>query len=168
MAPTLVGGIALGNRTVEWRKKAARGLFLMMIAQGWAEAGDSLSAKSDAWAKRWAEGDLPAVMAMYEEGAIFNSPIGKPWAGRAEIARAFGELLGKMRAEIVFTHARQGITGDFGYDSGSYHETFRDLTGNKPPGTGDGNFLILYHRDKMGGWKITEQFWTSYEPVKIP
>jgi uncharacterized protein (TIGR02246 family) len=129
--------------------------------------GQSYASLITRWAADWTAGNLDAVMALYAPDAVFHPNGSERWSGRAAIARNFAGVLSKFRADLHLHSVRSEASGDLAYDSGTYAETVRAVSGGKKPLHLTGDYVFLFRRGAGGDWKILEQTWTEYGPQKL-
>jgi ketosteroid isomerase-like protein len=119
------------------------------------------------WAGYWNAKNLGAALALYGPEPIFCPTNGHSWRGIAAIRKNFAGLLAVYDPRIVLTSLHSETAGDLGYDSGTYEEVIAPVKGGKAIHAA-GTYLFVFKREKKGKrWKIVEQTWTSFEPVKL-
>lgn len=118
------------------------------------------------WAGYWNAKNLSAVLALYGPEPVFCPTNGHSWNGIASIRKNFAGLLAVYDPRIVLTSLRSETAGDLAYDSGTYEEVIAPVKGGKAIHAA-GTYLFLFKREKTRHWKIVEQTWTSFEPVKL-
>ena len=121
---------------------------------------------SEQWAGYWNAKNLKAVLTLYGDDPVFCPTVGRNWNGIAQIRKNFAGLLAVYDPRIVLTSRRSEMAGDLAYDSGSYEEVIAPVKGGKAIHAA-GTYLFLFKREKGRRWKIVEQTWTSFEPVKL-
>lgn len=139
-------------------------VFLFMgSAANAAAPGASLS---DDWAAQWSAKKLDAVIALYTPEPVFLPTSHARWTGLAEIRKNFAALLAQFNPDIRLHSIKSESSGDLAYDSGSYVETIAPVKGGKSMHF-QGDYLLVFQRQKNGEWKILEQTFTSYDPAKL-
>ena len=118
------------------------------------------------WAGYWNAKNLSAVLRLYGDDPIFCPTNGHGWNGAAQIRKSFAGLLAVYDPRIVLASWRSETAGDLAYDSGTYEETIAPVKGGKAIHAA-GTYLFLFKRDRRKHWRIVEQTWTSFEPVKL-
>jgi len=118
------------------------------------------------WAGYWNAKNLDAVMTLYVSDPTFLPNVGRGWIGAAELRKNFADLLKVYDPRIVLTSTKSETSGDLAYDTGLYDETIAPVKGGKAI-QAKGHYLFLFRREKHGRWKILEQSWTSFEPLKL-
>jgi ketosteroid isomerase-like protein len=121
---------------------------------------------SQEWAGYWNAKNLKSVLTLYGDAPIFCPTNGHSWNGIAQIRKNFAGLLAVYDPRIVLTSVKSEMAGDLGYDSGTYEEVVAPVKGGKAIRAA-GTYLFLFKREKNKRWKIVEQTWTSFEPVKL-
>lgn len=128
--------------------------------------GTVVSDVSEQWAGYWNAKNLDAIMTLYAPEPVFFPTVGRGWEGRAAIRKSFAGLLATYDPRINLHSAHSEVSGNLAYDSGSYDEVVAPVKGGKAI-RASGNYLFLFKRAKGGRWKILEQTWTEFEPVKL-
>lgn len=118
------------------------------------------------WAGYWNAKNLSAVLTLYGDDPVFCPTNGHSWNGSAAIRKNFAGLLAVYDPRIVLTGVKSETAGDLAYDSGTYEEVIAPVKGGKAIHAA-GTYLFLFKRDKHKRWRIVEQTWTSFEPVKL-
>src|ERR1700729_4367251 len=118
------------------------------------------------WAGYWNAKNLSAALTLYGPEPIFCPTQGRAWNGIDAIRRNFAALLVAYDPRLVLTSTRSEISGDLAYDAGTYEEVISPVKGGKAIHAA-GTYLFLFKRGKARHWKIVEQTWTSFEPVKL-
>jgi ketosteroid isomerase-like protein len=144
-------------------RKAFLLAFLLLPLSARATTVTDISAE---WAGFWNAKNLDAVMTLYVADPAFLPTIGHGWIGTAELRKNFADLLKVYDPRIVLTSLKSETSGDLAYDTGSYDETIAPVKGGKAI-QAKGHYLFLFRREKHGRWKILEQSWTSFEPLKL-
>ena len=145
----------------------AFGLFLLLpVSTACAEQGE-YAALGAQWAAAWGAGDLDGVMALYAAEPAFQPSLGERWAGTEAIRQHFAGALARYRGELHLHSQRSSASGDLAFDSGSYDETIRAVSGKGKPKRLQGGYLFVLQRVPGGDWKILEQIWTESGPNKL-
>ena len=131
-----------------------------------AREGTAVSDIGEQWAGYWNAKNLDAIMTLYGPEPMFLPTTGHGWQGVAEIRKNFAGLLATYDPRINLHSVRSEASGNLAYDSGSYDEVVAPVKGGKAIHA-SGSYLFLFKRAKGGGWKILEQTWTEFEPVKL-
>jgi uncharacterized protein (TIGR02246 family) len=121
---------------------------------------------SEQWAGYWNAKNLSAILTLYGDDPIFCPTNGHSWTGTAQIRKNFAGLLAAYDPRIVLTSVRSEAAGDLAYDSGTYDEVIAPVKGGKAIHA-QGAYLFVFKREKAKRWKIVEQTWTSFQPVKL-
>jgi ketosteroid isomerase-like protein len=139
---------------------------LPVLAAGREAPGTAVSDISEQWAGYWNAKNLGAIMTLYGPEPMFLPTTGHGWQGAAEIRKNFAGLLANYDPRINLHSVRSEVSGNLAYDSGTYDEVVAPVKGGKAIHA-SGNYLFLFKRAKGGRWKILEQTWTEFEPVKL-
>lgn len=118
------------------------------------------------WAGYWNAKNLDAIMKLYAPEPVFLPTSGERWEGKAAIRRNFAAGLAQYDPNLTMKSVTAGVSGNLGYDSGTYDETVAPVKGGKAI-RAKGNYLFLFQRQPNGRWKILEQTWTEYDPSKL-
>jgi ketosteroid isomerase-like protein len=122
----------------------------------------AIRAASAEWAKGAAAKDLDKTLSYYaDEASMFppNSPI---VTGSEARRKAWTELLAPT--ELVFSNAATKVevarSGDLGYETGTFEESFRDAKGD--PVNVVGKYVVVWQKQSTGQWKaIVDVFNTN-------
>jgi ketosteroid isomerase-like protein len=106
-------------------------------------------------------------MALYAAEPAFQPSLGERWSGTAAIRQHFAGALAKYRGDLHLHSQRSSASGDLAFDSGTYDETVRSVSGNGKPKSLKGGYLFVLQRAPGGDWKILEQIWTEAGPSKL-
>jgi uncharacterized protein (TIGR02246 family) len=125
------------------------------------------------------DGDLDALMGFWTEDGVLIPP-GQPAAmGKEAIRGWYQNMFNQVDADIDIRSAETRISGDWGYDRGTFTMTLAPKAaggaGTAAPGTPPGpaaadvkipaspqtfNYVVLLQRGAGGGWKIARNIWT--------
>jgi uncharacterized protein (TIGR02246 family) len=114
---------------------------------------------SEQWAKEWKAKNLDALMALYEEDAVFLPATGTRVTGRAAIRELFEKALAVNTSDVQVHSKVTEQSGHLAFDSGEYDETGTTSGGAKR--SGRGNYLVVFRRDGQNRWRIVQHMWTD-------
>lgn len=147
-------------------KRAAVGLVLAVQASfAMSVHAAPVSDISQEWSGYWNAKNLRAILPLYARAPVFHPAVGHGWVGADAIARNFAGLLANYDPHIVLRSARSEVSGALAFDSGTYDETVAPVKGGAEI-RASGGYLFVFRREN-GRWKILEQSWTEFEPVKL-
>ena len=125
----------------------------------------ALKAVTAAWLDAYNAGDVEKIVAMYAEDAVLMPPHAAVATGHAAM-RAFltADTAGAKAAgvKIVPGPATAGVTGDTGWESGSY--TIADASG----ATVDSGSYLSVSRKVNGKWLFVRDTYNSDRPLPAP
>ena len=114
----------------------------------------------DKWAHDLQAKRIDASLAGYAQDADFLDPSGNRIHGTAALRQLFETVTKTYDSDLTFTSHRVEISGELGYDSGTYAERLIVRTSGKTQNA-SGSYLTIYRRGKDGIWLIVEQMWTA-------
>jgi ketosteroid isomerase-like protein len=137
-----------------------RGALLVILALQ-AASPDPFAGLRAEWVQDLRAKQIDASVALYTDDADFISDAGRTH-GAAAIRALYGNITATFDSDLTFTSKHVEVSGDLGYDSGSYTETLvTRATGKAQHMAGD--YLTVYRKGADGAWKIVEQVWTGGE-----
>lgn len=104
---------------------------------------------------------MNAVMALYAPEAVFLPSRGPRAEGLGQIRARFEMVLPHTTSTLTLQSQHSEISGNLGYDSGTFDETVTPMEGGTTVLHFMGNYLFLYRCDADGGCKILEQTLTE-------
>ena len=134
------------------------------------KAGDVFAPLRQDWARNLHDKRIDASAAEYAADADFLDPGGNRMHGTAAIRQLIETVTGTYDSDLTFNSQRVEVSGDRGYDSGSYKELLTVRATGKAQYS-SGSYMTIYHRGKDGAWLIAEQMWTgaiSDAPLPAP
>ena len=141
-------------------------VFLALLLLAGPASAATPSALSAQWAADWSAKKLDAVMAGYAPQPVFLPTIGPRWVGAAAIRKNCAGLLATYNPHIVLRSLETQASGDLAYDSGTYDETLLPVKGGKPIAA-KGGYLFMFQKQTNGDWKILEQTFSSFDPIRL-
>ena len=120
-----------------------------------------LAKLDDDWSKAAGKKDADAVASYYADDAIAYPP-GEPMAvGRAAAKKVWAAYFADPTFSISWTtvHAEVSKSGDFGYTTGTYQDSFKGSDGKSV--TEKGKYVCAWKKDKDGKWKAIHDIWNT-------
>jgi len=113
-------------------------------------------------------GDAAKIGELYAEDAVVMPGDGGPTVkGRAAIVERNKRLFDHATAKITITPSHNAVSGDLGYDEGTYTmETTPKAKGSKPT-TEQGRYVVVLHR-QADGWKLVADIDNVVKPPAHP
>jgi len=108
--------------------------------------------------------DLRQVVDLYADDGVFLTGSGDRFTGKSAIHDLFKKALESNTSDIRVRSLRTEVSGDMAYDSGDYIETIIPATGGSKLEL-QGNYLIVFRKQKDGRWLIVEHAWTDKPKV---
>ncbi|MFN3465335.1 MAG: DUF4440 domain-containing protein [Terricaulis sp.] len=121
-----------------------------------AEANASLAARQQELSVALGARDAAAVAAFYEADARRYLPFNRPQVSQAVIAAGREQLFSDANAGVTMVLESATASGDYGFTEGSFTTTFTNANTSAQAST-SGYFLIVWHKDEDGTWKITRE-----------
>jgi uncharacterized protein (TIGR02246 family) len=117
---------------------------------------------AEAYAKASLAHDATAVAALYTDDAVEMPPFEPPIKGKAAIQQYYTNQFGgpAKLTDLSFTHLESKVSGEVGYDVGSYRQT---VTDGQHPMTDEGKYVVILKR-AGGSWKIAYVIYSSDKP----
>lgn len=133
------------------------------------------------------DGDLDALMALWDDEGVLSPP-GQPRVdGKAAIRRWYQEMFRQMDADVDITSDQRRIAGDWAYDRGTFTMKLSPKgpspspQGATTPATGPAtaevsgapaqsyNYLVILERQGSGDWKVAQNIWNpTAAPAPAP
>jgi ketosteroid isomerase-like protein len=110
---------------------------------------------------------LDQIIALYAPDGVFLSPSGGRFTGQAAIRGLFKNVMDTVTSELSLHSLVTENSGDLAYDSGDYSETLVPTKGG-PNQHFQGDYLIVFRRQKDGKWLIVQHVWTFAGTDIIP
>ena len=161
-AATVEPGV--GGRTANSRAKKSAAAEEKPRASGVAE---ELANLRQQWVKELHDKQLDQIVALYAPDGAFLSPSGGRFTGPAAIRGLFKNVMDTVTSELTLHSIVTENSGDLAYDSGDYSETLVPTTGG-PNQHFQGDYLIVFKRQKDGKWLIVQHTWTFAGTDIIP
>ena len=103
---------------------------------------------------------LDQIVMLYAPDAVFLPPNGERITGRSDIRELTQKAMDAFTSDLTFQSMNMEFSGDLAYDSGEYRETLTSAA-NSSVSHGQGNYLMVFKRQKDGSWLIVQQVWTA-------
>jgi ketosteroid isomerase-like protein len=122
----------------------------------------SLTAKDftelrEQWVQELHSKHLDQILMRYATNAVFLPPSTRI-AGQPAIREHFKMIMATFNSDLSLHSIDTQQSGDLAYDSGDYQETMEQISdGTKHEY--QGNYLVIYQRQKDGKWLIVEHMW---------
>jgi ketosteroid isomerase-like protein len=123
-----------------------------MLAQTNQQELDAIRAADAAWLNVYAAKDLAKSVAFCDEQGSMLAPNAPIAIGKDAIAKA---IASDFANDNITWHANKvGVarSGDLGYTSGTYEDTFKDASGKIVPDKG--KYLTVWKKEADGSWKV--------------
>jgi len=116
-----------------------------------------LAQLDDDWSKAAGARDAERVATFYADDAVAYPP-GAPMAiGRAAAQRVWASYFVNETFKISWKSDHASISGDLGFTSGSYEDSYKGADGKRVTETG--KFLCVWRKQKDGSWKAVHDMW---------
>jgi ketosteroid isomerase-like protein len=122
---------------------------------------------ADAYVKASLAGDIKAIVALYTDDAIEMAPYQPMIKGKAAIEQHYTkEMSGPAKLKsFTLTHIESKMSGDIGYDVGSYAQSVSD---GKQTMNDTGKYTVILKR-VGGAWKVAYAIYNSdSRPAAMP
>jgi ketosteroid isomerase-like protein len=120
-----------------------------------------LAQLDDAWSSAAAARDVDAVASFYAEDAIAYPPAEPLASGRPAARKVWAAYLADPTCAISWktTHAGVSGSGELGFTSGTYEDSFQGADGQ--PVLSRGKYLCVWKKDSRGVWKAIHDMWNT-------
>jgi ketosteroid isomerase-like protein len=112
----------------------------------------------------WAAKNSDGIMAQYAADAVRMSPGSGVALDLPQVRIAIAEVLKDPALSLEFASQKTDVTGDLGYQRGTYTMTYTDPR-NQLPVRERGSYLSVFHRQPDGSWKVIEDIHTPGDPL---
>src|SRR5713226_59324 len=119
------------------------------------------------WVQELHAKQLDQIIALYAPDAAFLSPSGGRFTGRVAIRDLFKNVMDTVTSDLTLHSIVTENSDDLAYDSGDYSETLVPTKGG-PNQHFQGDYLIVFKRQKDGYWLIVQHLWTFAGTDIIP
>ena len=103
--------------------------------------------------------DATAVAALYTDDAVEMPPFQPPIKGKVAIQQYYTNQFGgpAKLTDLSFTHLESKVSGEVGYDVGTYRQT---ITDGQHPMNDEGKYVVILKRTG-GAWKVAYAIYSS-------
>jgi ketosteroid isomerase-like protein len=161
------------GRTVRARPAVALGLaaslaFLGSCSSPRTATGGSPEAEAraltqldDAWSAAAGSKDVERIASFYADDAIAYPPNEPAAVGRAAAKRVWAAYFAEPTFRISWktTHAEVAASGELGYTTGTYEDSFRGADGKTV--TERGKYACVWKKQPDGSWKAIHDMWNA-------
>lgn len=106
------------------------------------------------WMRATAEGDLPQILRLMADDAIFLTPGQPPMRGREVFAAGFKQALQEFRLEATSDIQEIRILGDWAYCWNYLVVTMTPISDENSPTRRSGNVLTIFRQNADGEWVL--------------
>lgn len=139
---------------------------LLALAPAWAGGGISDAAKvlvklDEEWSAAAGKRDVEKVASYYAEDAVAYPPNEPVCVGREAAKKVWAAYFSEPSFNISWksTHAEMATSGEIGFTSGTYEDSFKGPDGNLVHETG--KFLCVWKKQADGSWKAIHDMWNT-------
>jgi uncharacterized protein (TIGR02246 family) len=122
-------------------------------------AAEELAKLREQWVRELRDKQLDQIIALYAPDAAFLSPSGGRFTGQGAIRGLFKTIMDTVTSNLTLHSMVTESSGDLAYDSGDYTETLVPTKGG-PDQHYQGDYLMVFKRQKDGKWLIVQHVWT--------
>lgn len=121
----------------------------------------TLTQLDDEWSMVAGTKDAEAVAAFYSDDAIAYPPNEPAAVGKAAAQKVWAAYFADSTFTISWKtdHAGASASGDLGFTSGTYEDSFQGPLGNRV--TEKGKYLCVWAKQKDGTWKAVHDMWNT-------
>jgi uncharacterized protein (TIGR02246 family) len=120
---------------------------------------EELAKLREQWVRELHDKQLDQIIALYAPDAAFLSPTGGRFTGQGAIRGLFKTIMDTVTSNLTLHSMVTESSGDLAYDSGDYTETLVPTKGG-PDQHYQGDYLMVFKRQKDGKWLIVQHVWT--------
>lgn len=131
-----------------------------MSNQATPSPADAIARLRTEWTRDLHDKKLDQIAMLYASDAVFLPPNGERIIGRSSIRDLTKKAMDAFTSDLTFQSLNTEFSGDLAYDSGEYRETLTSATDGSTS-HGQGNYLMVFKRQKDGAWVIVQQVWTA-------
>ncbi len=115
----------------------------------------------EAWSKAAHARDVEGVASYYADDALVFPPNAPVCVGKAAAKEAWGAFLSDPNFSLSWRalHAEVSKSGDLGFTSGTYEDSYKDQDGKIVHETG--KFLCVWKKQRDGSWKSIQDMWNA-------
>jgi len=119
----------------------------------------ALAKLDDDWSKAAVARDAERVASFYAEDAIAYPPNEPAAVGKAAAKKVWTAYFGDPTFAISWKTEHAEVTGDLGYTTGSYEDSFKGPDGKTVHEKG--KYVCVWRKQKDGGWKVIHDIWNA-------
>ena len=113
----------------------------------------------DDWSRVAATRDAARVVTFYADDAIAYPPNERAAMGKAAAQKVWAAYFVEPTFTISWKTTHAEVTGDLGFTSGTYEDSFKGPDGNVVHETG--KYLCVWKKQKHGTWKAIHDMWNG-------
>ncbi len=126
-----------------------------------------INALRDNFAAAFNAGDAAKVVEGYTADAIAMPAHHAMVSGKDALLAYNRDFFSQMSAKLTLTPAETVVSGDWGYDRGTFTMTVTPKAGGAPMND-QGKYLVLIQKQADGSWKVTRDIDNSDMPMPTP
>lgn len=110
-------------------------------------------------------GDTATVASLYTEDATILPPNGPAVHGRAQVKGLFDGMIQQMGLPTLkLSTSEVTELGDTAYEVGTYTMKMKE----RGAASDTGKYVVIWHRQRDGAWKLHVDIWNSDTPMPVP
>lgn len=129
-------------------------------------AANEVARVRDQWAKYLNAKQIGPIMTLYAPEAVLLQPSGERVSGAPSIRALTQKIWTTLTPSMSMHGVSTKVSCDMAYDQGDFRETLTSVS-NGAKQQSQGQYLMVFKRDRNGRWLIVEQMWTGTEPKGI-
>jgi uncharacterized protein (TIGR02246 family) len=132
--------------------------------------GDDLTkinAVRDGFAAAFNAGDAAKVVDLYTADAVAMPSHHATVTGRDALLAYNRDFFNQMSAKVTITPVETTVSGNLGYDRGTYTMTVTPKSGGAPMND-QGKYVVVLQKQSDGSWKVTRDIDNSDLPMPAP
>lgn len=144
---------------------AVGGAFAVLFSVSVALAADmdakakALAKLDDTWSKAAATKDAERVASFYAEDAMVYPPNEPAAVGKAAAKKVWAAYFADPTFSISWKTTHAQVTGDLGYTTGTYEDSFKGPDGKTV--NEKGKYVCVWRKQKDGAWKAIHDIWNT-------
>jgi ketosteroid isomerase-like protein len=113
----------------------------------------------DEWSAAAVAKDVERVASFYAEDAVAYPPNQPAAVGREAAKKVWADFLLDPSSTISWKTTRAGVSGDLGYTTGTYKDSFKGPDGKMVEEVG--KYVCVWKKQKDGSWKAIHDMWNA-------
>jgi ketosteroid isomerase-like protein len=109
-------------------------------------------------------GSVERMRVYFADDVVMMAPNMPTVVGAANTEQAMRQFFDMFTVQIAYTSIEIVLSGDWGFDRGTYMHTVTPKRGGTPLKE-TGKYLWLYRRTPQGAWKQARVIWNSSDPL---